>query len=348
MEQKSPRTTGPGAPPRGRGLFARRLAAVLAGLAVAGLAAVAFALSYDDVLALARQGGVPERLVIVYPVIFDALLVVAFLTALVLRTGPWHVRFLVGVVILLLLAAAAAVDVASVIGYHAPQRALRIGVAAAPWVILLIGFRLWLSMLRHLRGRAPRRAEGVVDNGIVPGLGARPNIEPTGTVRVVSADVETSPPEPYVDTRVLPRPGDPDVHAGPQVPLPAEPPGDADPSAWTSPQAPPLPRRPVPGEEPPDATPCDPPSAAGAEAAWGEAAGDEEAAADESDGAPVSGSAGSDHSDGADGRDDAVDVDSTDHAGDVGGTDHALDADDAADRDDADGADGTQDADGGD
>ena len=67
------------------------LAAVIAGVVL--LAAAAFVLSYAGIHQIALRAGVSPQLAKLYPVIFDAMLVVAGAAALALRGAGWWPRF---------------------------------------------------------------------------------------------------------------------------------------------------------------------------------------------------------------------------------------------------------------
>src|SRR4051794_16084657 len=81
------RSTPPGIP-----LLLRRLAIGLAGLALAVLAGVACALSFDDLRSLAIAGGAKPGLAYMYPTAFDVLLVVALFSVPLLRGGRLTAR----------------------------------------------------------------------------------------------------------------------------------------------------------------------------------------------------------------------------------------------------------------
>ena len=67
------------------------LTAVVAGVVL--LAAAAFVLSYSGIHQVALQAGVSPSLAKLYPVIFDAMLVVAGAAAMALRGAGWWSRF---------------------------------------------------------------------------------------------------------------------------------------------------------------------------------------------------------------------------------------------------------------
>ncbi|GAA2778928.1 DUF2637 domain-containing protein [Nonomuraea dietziae] len=94
----------------------RRIGIALAGLAVAGLTAAACVLSFDDLRALAVLGTARADLAYLYPAGFDALLVVALISVLLLRSGRLLVRAQAAVVLVLLIVAAATVNVLAAVG----------------------------------------------------------------------------------------------------------------------------------------------------------------------------------------------------------------------------------------
>ena len=83
------------------------LTAVAAGVVL--LAAAAFVLSYPGIHAVALQAGVSPNLAKLYPVIFDAMLVVAGAAAIALRGAGWWSRFYAWACLIAMLAAVAQV-----------------------------------------------------------------------------------------------------------------------------------------------------------------------------------------------------------------------------------------------
>jgi hypothetical protein len=127
------------------------LIAVIAGVLV--LDAAACALSYSGIHAIARQAGVSPSLARIYPGIFDAMLVIASAAVLSLRGAGVLSRAFAWLSLLVLLAAAGGADVLHAIGTKLPHRPTVATVAAVPWALVLIGFGLLLTMLRHARRR---------------------------------------------------------------------------------------------------------------------------------------------------------------------------------------------------
>ncbi len=135
--------------------------AVAAGVVV--LAAAAFVLSYPGIHAVALHAGVTRSLARIYPVIFDAMLVIACAAVLSLRGAGLVSRCYAWLSLLVLLAAAAGADTLHSTGTRLPHRQAAAAAAIIPWALLLIGFGLLLAMLRHARLRriaaAARAAE---------------------------------------------------------------------------------------------------------------------------------------------------------------------------------------------
>ncbi len=130
------------------------LAAVCAG--VAALAAAAFVLSYSGIRAAAMAAGISAHHADDYPLLIDAMLVIALLAVLGLRGAGWPSRILAWLTLLAVLAAAAGADVE----YQTAHR-LRYNVAATtaavlPWALVFVAFVLLLALLRH--GRLRRQA----------------------------------------------------------------------------------------------------------------------------------------------------------------------------------------------
>lgn len=168
------------------GLRLLALAAVAAGVLL--LAAAAFVLSYAGIHAVALSSGVSPRLARIYPLIFDAMLVVACAAVLSLRGAGLPSRSYAWLSMLALLAAAAAADALHATGTRLPRRPAAAVVAIIPWVLVLIGFGLLLCMLRQAR---LRRAAASAAAAVKPAAVA----EPSGHVAVRHA----------IDDRPVPR-----------------------------------------------------------------------------------------------------------------------------------------------
>src|SRR5215831_14951209 len=132
-----------------RAVRAAGLAAVAAGVLL--LAAAAFALSYAGIHQIALHAGVSPRLARLYPLMFDAMLVVTCAAVLALRNAGWGAKFYVWICLLLVLAAVAVGDALHATGVQLTGQAARAAIAVIPWVLLLLGFGIWLAMLRQWR-----------------------------------------------------------------------------------------------------------------------------------------------------------------------------------------------------
>jgi len=132
------------------------LAAVIVG--VLGLAAAAFELSYPGIHAIALVAGVSPALARLYPLIFDAMLVVASAAVLSLRGAGAVTRCYAWFSLLLLLCAAAGADALHATGSKIPHRVEAATAAIIPWALVLLGFGLLLAMLRHARLRRAQAA----------------------------------------------------------------------------------------------------------------------------------------------------------------------------------------------
>jgi hypothetical protein len=133
------------------------LTAVIIG--VLALAAAAFELSYPGIHAIALTAGVSPTLARLYPLIFDAMLVVASAAILSLRGAGVVTRCYAWFSMLLLLGAAAGADAAHATGTRLPHRSAAATVAIIPWALVLLGFGLLLAMLRHARLRRAQAAQ---------------------------------------------------------------------------------------------------------------------------------------------------------------------------------------------
>ena len=120
-------------------------------LVVIAVAAATFVLSYAGVHAIALQGGVSVQLARIYPGLFDAVLVIACVAAVVLRDGRWWARGWAWLVAIVILGAIGATDVLHAMNYALRQRPTEGVVAAAPVAAVLLAFSLLLTMLRQSR-----------------------------------------------------------------------------------------------------------------------------------------------------------------------------------------------------
>jgi hypothetical protein len=162
-------------PPDGHGGF-RLLAFVAVSVGLVVLAAAAFALSYAGVHAVALSAGVSPRLARLYPVIFDAMLVVACAAVLSLRGAGLPSRCYAWLSLLVLLAVVAGADALHATNTALPHQPAAAAVAVIPWALVLIGFGLLLTMLRHarLRKAAAAAIRPPVEDGGLAALGFSP------------------------------------------------------------------------------------------------------------------------------------------------------------------------------
>ncbi len=131
---------------------ALRLVALIAAITgVIVLAAAAFVLSYGGIHKIALAAGVSASMARIFPVIFDAMLVVSCAAVLSLRAASWWHRAYAWLTMLVLLAAVAAADALHATGTHIPRKPAAATIAVLPWVLLLLAFSLLLSMLRQFR-----------------------------------------------------------------------------------------------------------------------------------------------------------------------------------------------------
>jgi len=210
------------------GLRLLALAAVAVGVIL--LAAAAFVLSYSGIHAVALSAGVSPRLARLYPLIFDAMLVVACSAVLALRTAGLPSRCYAWLSLLTLLAAVAAADAVNAIGTKLPHRPAAAVIAVIPWALVLSGFGLLLTMLRHARkrhatadaGQPPRAVEPAghvqMRTGIDDLLGPRPASQAAAERAAGSGP----PPDVPADLAIDLEPGHDDpVSDEPSEPLPA-------------------------------------------------------------------------------------------------------------------------------
>src|SRR5215831_1053415 len=190
-----------------RAVRAAGLAAVAAGVLL--LAAAAFALSYAGIHAMALYAGVSPRLARLYPLIFDAMLVVAGAAVLSLRGAGLPSRCYAWLSLLALLVVAAGADVLYATGVRPPHKPTAAAAAIIPWALVLIGFGLLLCLLRQAR---LRRARAAAEEGL---------LEPSGQAEVVAGiDALFGPREsPAPEASLTPEaPQAPEVSPVPEVP----------------------------------------------------------------------------------------------------------------------------------
>ena len=163
----------------------RRLANTAVAVAVLAVAAATFVLSYSGVRAIAITGGVSTQLARVYPGVFDAVLVIACVAAVLLRDARWWARAWAWLVVVVLLAAIGATDMLHAMGYTLRHRPTEGIVAAAPVAAVLLAFSLLLTLLRQGRtgagataGRRAAKREPEARPAIVAGASPRPPAPP--------------------------------------------------------------------------------------------------------------------------------------------------------------------------
>ncbi len=145
----------PASAPAPRRNWTRRLVNLLVALAVIAVAAAAFVFSYDGVHAIALLGGMSRQLARYYPGLFDAVLVIACVAAVMLREGRWWARLWAWIVAIVVLAAIGAADVMHAASFTLAHRTTEAIVAAAPVVAVLLAFSLLLTLLRPYRTAEP-------------------------------------------------------------------------------------------------------------------------------------------------------------------------------------------------
>jgi hypothetical protein len=154
----------------------RLLAHIAVVIGVAAVAAAAFTLSYSAVRDIALAVGVPATLARLYPAIFDAVFVEACAAALTLREARWWARGYAWLSVLMTGALIAAAAAYHAMGLHLPHKIAAGIVAALPLALVVLGFSLWLSMLRY--GRAGRAAAAADRPALAQGgPGQKPAIE---------------------------------------------------------------------------------------------------------------------------------------------------------------------------
>jgi hypothetical protein len=177
---------------------------------VLAVAAGTFFLSYPGVHAIARQGGVSGQLARFYPALFDAVLVIACVAAVMLRDARWWARCWAWLVAIVILGAIGAADVLHAMSYGLRQRPTEGVVAAAPVAAVLLAFSLFLTLLRQSR---PRPAQAAPGQGAARGL-ADGGAAGQPTAPMMFSNVETVP---ALAAGAVPRP------PAPPIALPAGP-----------------------------------------------------------------------------------------------------------------------------
>lgn len=214
----------------------RRLLTGLGGLGVLVLAAATFVLSYDDLRTLAIRGGAVRHRAFLYPGMIDGLVVVVILAILAARRARWASRAVRWLLLLALVAGAGAAGVQRAVKGYAtlPHAWVSGGVAAAPWVILVIAVWLWLSMIKQvlsLRARRERPSPtpapapaALVDKAIIPGLSdhepeeTMPLPRPTSVRELEPVRTAHPGPEPVTAPAAQLGPAEPEPATAPESP----------------------------------------------------------------------------------------------------------------------------------
>jgi hypothetical protein len=171
---------------------------------VLAVAAGTFFLSYPGVHAIARQGGVSGQLARFYPGLFDAVLVIACVAAVMLRDARWWARCWAWLVAIVILGAIGAADVLHAMSYGLRQRPTEGVVAAAPVAAVLLAFSLFLTLLRQSRPRPAQAApgqgltRGPADGGAVDQPTAPMMFSNVETVPALAAGAGPRPPAPPI------------------------------------------------------------------------------------------------------------------------------------------------------
>ena len=137
--------------PAGRASGPQLVMAVIGIAGVAVLALGAFGVSYPGGRQIALSAGVSPMVAGLYPVIIDAMLVVACVSALALRGAAWWMQLYAWLAVIVLVAAIGFIEAAHAAGITLSHRPAAAVMAALPWGLLLLGLGLWLSMLGHQR-----------------------------------------------------------------------------------------------------------------------------------------------------------------------------------------------------
>jgi hypothetical protein len=248
--------------------WARRLVNVLVALVVIVVAGATFVFSYAGVHAIALLGGVSAQLARYYPGLFDAVLVIACVCAVVFRDGRRWARLWAWLVIIIVLGAIGTTDVLHAMNYTLRHRPTEGIVAAAPVVAVVLAFSLLLTLLHQSRTHVPSApAATPLDVPALPAaapaspmaLPAAP-AAPPAAAGTVSLEPWFGPaatvPSPAIavpgpPTEPLPVPPTGPVAGPPDSPLPDAPPG----GSVSPPPAEPVPAAPT---EPVTAPPAEP------------------------------------------------------------------------------------------
>jgi hypothetical protein len=195
----------------------RVLALIAVAVGLTALTAAACVLSYSSVHYLATQAGVHGRLARIYPLIFDAVLVVAGCSVLALRGAGLVSRLYSWLCLLVLLSALAAGGALHAAAVKIPHKLAAVVAAIVPWALVLIAFGLLIALLRYARLRrlGKRNGKRRVDDErgpaeVVPGLIRAPVAERERAAMAERPLIPGLPPRPS-------------VIAAPEMPLTEEP-----------------------------------------------------------------------------------------------------------------------------
>ncbi|GAB2822673.1 hypothetical protein GCM10027176_28750 [Actinoallomurus bryophytorum] len=204
----------------------RRFLATLGGLGVVALAAGTFVLSYDDLRLLALRGGAARRWAYLYPGMLDGLVVVIILAIFTARRSGWFARSVRWLLLMVLIVGAGAASVQRAVkGYAAlPDTWVNVGVAVAPWTILILAVWLWISMIKQMPGLRERRRRR--SGGAAEGEGPAGPVEPVPATVVDKAIIPGFEP---AETKPLPRPASIRELEPVREPVPA---GEAESNPW--------------------------------------------------------------------------------------------------------------------
>jgi hypothetical protein len=197
-----------------------RVAIAAAAASLTVLTAAAGALSYPSVHDLAAKVGVSPDLARVYPVLFDALLVIAGCSVLALRGAGLPAKLYAWTCLVLVLAGLAVGSAADSARVSIPHRPAEIAAAVIPWTLVLAGLILLLLLLRYARLRKSAPTSEIV------WLSPPVDVEPRGELEmaefVLTAEQELEPEsEPEWEPEPDPEPGPPELlrlHSSPTPP----------------------------------------------------------------------------------------------------------------------------------
>ena len=129
-----------------------RLVQLATVIVVAAVAAGTLVLSYDGVHSIAVQAGVSATLADLPGRLRRRAR--DRVRAAPLRDAHWWTRCYTWVVIILVVGLLGAMDAVHAMNVTVPRRQLAGVISVLPWMLLLLGFGLWLAILRHFRGQA--------------------------------------------------------------------------------------------------------------------------------------------------------------------------------------------------